>query len=106
MQGARQGVHDCRCIPRATALANKPTARFQGPPDASDDDVCLGHPMQSRIGKNRIKFLLEWQGLPIHDACIQPQCLSRCDHGGAGVNAYDLTPQLNKSLGEGPIATP
>ena len=106
VQGACEGVDDRRRVARATALANKPTARFQGPPDASDDDVRLGHPVQSRIGKHSIKFLLEWQGLPIHNACIQPQRLSRRDHGGTGINAHDLTPQLNKLPGEGAIATP
>jgi hypothetical protein len=92
---------DDRCrVASAAALANKPTARFQGPPDAGDDDVCLGHPMQSSIGKNGIKFLLEWQGLPIHDMCLQPQRLRCRDHGGAGIHTHDLTPQLNKLLGE------
>ena len=56
--------------------------------------------MQSRIGKNGIKFLREWQELPIHDACIQPQGLRCRDHGRAGINAHNLTPQLNKLLGE------
>ena len=82
VQGACEGMDDRRRVARATALADKPAARFQRPPDASDDDVRLGHPMQSRIGKNGIKFLREGQGLPIHDACIQPQRLRRRDHGG------------------------
>src|SRR4030095_11439565 len=67
-----EGVDDRCRVARAAALANKPTTRFQGSPNAGDDDGCLRHPMQSRIGKNGIKFLREWQGLPIHDMCIQP----------------------------------
>jgi hypothetical protein len=52
------------------------------------------------LEKNGIKFLGEWQRLPIHDTCIQSQRLRRRDHGGAGIHTHDLTPQLNKLLRE------
>ena len=67
---------------RATALMNKPAARFQRPPDASDDDVRLGHPMQSRIGKTASNSCAKGRDCPSMTRASNPSACAAATMAG------------------------